>query len=111
MGEKGESRGLARAVQSGGIGDAALSVDGGRDASPMRPRPETASSEGAFLDRMGAVLEAPVTMATRFRDVPCWSSLMGFGLLVTLENDFGRRMSVDEFLSCHTIGDLWKSVQ
>lgn len=63
-----------------------------------------------FLDRMSSVLEAPVTMATRFRDVPLWSSLMGFGILVTLENDFGRRMSVEEFLTCHTIGDLWKSL-
>ena len=69
------------------------------------------ASESEFLDRLSAVLEMPVTRTTRFRDVANWSSLMGFGILVTLENDFGRRMSVDEFLSCHTIGDLWKSVQ
>ena len=68
------------------------------------------ASEDAFLDRMSSVLETPVGMATRFREVPFWSSLMGFGILVTLENDFGRRMTVDEFLTCHTIGDLWKSL-
>jgi acyl carrier protein len=68
-------------------------------------------SEQEFLDRMSAVLEAPVAMATRFRELPLWSSLMGFGILVTLENDFGRRMTVDEFLTCHTIGDLWKSLK
>ena len=69
------------------------------------------ASESEFLDRLSAVLETPVTRTTRFRDVANWSSLMGFGILVTLENDFGRRMSVDEFLTCQTVDDLWKSVQ
>lgn len=69
------------------------------------------TSEAEFLDRLSDVLETPVTRATRFRDVANWSSLMGFGILVTLENDFGRRMSVDEFLTCQTVDDLWKSVQ
>lgn len=69
------------------------------------------ATEAEFLDRLSDVLETPVTQATRFRDVANWSSLMGFGILVTLENDFGRRMSVDEFLTCHTVDDLWKSVQ
>ena len=68
-------------------------------------------SEQEFLDRMASVLEESVTMETRFREVQVWSSLMGFGILVTLENDFGRRMTVDEFLTCHTIGDLWKSLK
>ena len=69
------------------------------------------SSEHEFLDRMASVLEEPVTMATRFREAPLWSSLMGFGILVALENDFGRRMTVEEFLTCHTIEDLWKSLK
>lgn len=70
------------------------------------------ATEAEFLDRLSDVLETPGVMrATRFREVANWSSLMGFGILVTLENDFGRRMSVDEFLTCHTVDDLWKSVQ
>lgn len=69
------------------------------------------ATEAEFLDRLSDVLETPVTRETRFRDVANWSSLMGFGILVTLENDFGRRMSVDKFLTCHTVDDLWKSVQ
>ena len=68
------------------------------------------ASEAEFLERLSDVLETPVTTATRFREVAGWSSLMGFGILVTLENDFGRRMSVDEFLACQTVGDLWKSL-
>ena len=59
-----------------------------------------------FLDRMSAILEVPVTAETRFREVEGWSSLMGFGILVTLENDYGRRMMIDEFQKMQTIGDL-----
>ena len=69
------------------------------------------ATEAEFLERLSDVLETPVTPETRFRDVDNWSSLMGFGILVTLENDFGRRMTVDEFLTCQTVGDLWTSLK
>ena len=59
-----------------------------------------------FLERMSAILEAPVAMETRFREVEGWSSLMGFGILVTMENDYGRRMMIDEFQKMQTIADL-----
>ena len=59
-----------------------------------------------FLDRMSAILETPVTAETRFREVVGWSSLMGFGILVTLENDYGRRMMIDEFQKMQTIAEL-----
>ena len=59
-----------------------------------------------FLDRMSAVLEAPVTAETCFREVEGWSSLMAFGILVTLENDYGRRMDVAELETMKTVGDL-----
>lgn len=58
------------------------------------------------MDRMAAVLEKPVTVDTKFREVEGWSSLMAFGILVTLENDYGRRMDLDEFAKMETIGDL-----
>ena len=69
------------------------------------------ASESEFLERLSDVLETSVTLETRFRDVDNWSSLMGCGILVTLENDFGRRMTVDEFLTCQTVGDLWTSLK
>ena len=59
-----------------------------------------------FLDRMSAILETPVKAETRFREVEGWSSLMGFGILVTLENDYGRRMMIDEFQKLQTIAEL-----
>ena len=55
---------------------------------------------------MSAILETPVTAETRFREVEGWSSLMGFGILVTLENDYGRRMMIDEFQKLQTIAEL-----
>ena len=60
----------------------------------------------SFLDRMSSILETPVTPETVFREVDGWSSLMGFSILVTLENDFGRPMMVDEFQAMKTVGDL-----
>ena len=59
-----------------------------------------------FLDKMSAILETPVTTETRFREVPGYSSLMGFGILVTLENDYGCPMMIDEFQKLETIADL-----
>lgn len=59
-----------------------------------------------FLDKMSAILETPVTPEMEFRSVAGWSSLMGFGILVTLENDYGRRMMIDEFQRMVTIADL-----
>ena len=55
---------------------------------------------------MSAILETPVTAETRFREVEGWSSLMGFGILVTLENDYGRRMMIDEFQKMQTVAEL-----
>ena len=59
-----------------------------------------------FLDRMSAVLETAVSAGTRFREVEGWSSLMAFGILVTLENDYGRRMDLAELGTMETVGDL-----
>ena len=63
----------------------------------------------AFLDRMSSVLETPVTAETRFREVEGWSSLMAFGVLVVLENDYGRRMDLAEFANINTVGELAKA--
>ena len=59
-----------------------------------------------FLDKLAVVLETPVEPETRFRDLADWSSLKAFGILVTLENDFGRPMTIDEFQTLDTIGEL-----
>lgn len=62
-----------------------------------------------FLDKMAEILETPVTAETKFRSVDDWSSLMGFSILVMLENDYSRVMSVDEFMTMETVADLAKA--
>jgi len=63
-----------------------------------------------FLVKMAECLELPeVAEDYDFRSGPDWSSLQGFGILVTLETEFGRRMMVDEFLTMKTVGDLAKA--
>ena len=59
-----------------------------------------------FLDKLAVVLETPVEPETRFRDLADWSSLKAFGILVTLENDYGRAMTIDEFQQLNTIAEL-----
>lgn len=59
-----------------------------------------------FLDKMSAVMEMPVEPRTKFRETEGWSSLKAFGILVTLENDFSKRMSLAEFSGFSTIGEL-----
>ena len=59
-----------------------------------------------FLDKMSQILEAPVSLNIPFRELEDYSSLKGFGILVTLENDYNREMNIDEFLTMSTIGDL-----
>lgn len=63
-----------------------------------------------FLDRMSAILETPVTAETRFRELTDWSSLKAFGILVTLENDYRRPMTLDEFQKLNVISELAQAV-
>lgn len=62
-----------------------------------------------FLNRMSGILEQPVELATRFRELPGWSSLMAFGILVTLENDYGKAYTITAFQKFETVGDLAKA--
>lgn len=59
-----------------------------------------------FLDKISAILEAPITVETRFREVEGWSSLMAFGILVTLENDYKCQMDINKFQTLTTIAEL-----
>lgn len=60
-----------------------------------------------FLDEVAEILEVDaVSVDFKFREVPDWDSMKGFSLLVLLENDYGKVMSVDEFLACETVGEL-----
>ncbi len=65
-----------------------------------------------FLENAAEIFEvgtSEINMDTVFRDeIEDWSSLMGFSLIVMMEDEYGVKVSVDEFLECKTIGDLYK---
>ena len=60
-----------------------------------------------FLERVAEVLEVPtVAPDFEFRAAPGWSSLMGFALLVLLDQAYHVRIGVDDFLRLRTVADL-----
>ena len=64
-----------------------------------------------FIELVAEVFEVEpdeITMDTVFReDLGSFSSLVGFSLIVMMEDEYGVKVSVDEFLECQTIGDLY----
>jgi len=44
-------------------------------------------------------------------EVEDWCSMMGFSILVLMEDDYGIKLSVEEFLECRTVEDLYKKTQ
>ena len=64
-----------------------------------------------FLELVADVFEVEpeeITMDTVFRDLDDFSSLVGFSLIVMMEDEYDVKVSVDEFMECNTIGDLYK---
>lgn len=65
-----------------------------------------------FLELAAEVFEVEpdeISMDTVFREeIEDFSSLVGFSLIVMMEDEYGVRVPVEEFLECKTIGDLYK---
>ncbi len=65
-----------------------------------------------FLELAAEVFEVEpdeITMDTVFREeIEDFSSLVGFSLIVMMEDEYGVRVPVEEFLQCKTIGDLYR---
>ena len=64
-----------------------------------------------FLELVADVFEVEpeeITMDTVFRDMDDFSSLVGFSLIVMMEDEYDVKISVDEFMECNTIGDLYQ---
>lgn len=65
-----------------------------------------------FLELAAEVFEVEpeeISMDTDFRkEIGDFSSLMGFSLIVMMEDEYGVRVPVDEFLRCRTVGDLYR---
>jgi acyl carrier protein len=62
-----------------------------------------------FLPKVAEILEVEsVTPEFKFREIEEWDSLKGFSIIVLMEQDYGKEMSVEAFLECETVGDLAK---
>ena len=60
-----------------------------------------------FLERVAGVLEMPsVTPDFVLRLTPGWGSLMGFALIIMLEQEYHVKLTVEEFLRLETVADL-----
>ena len=60
-----------------------------------------------FLERIAEVLEVPsVSPDYAFRSAPGWSSLMGFALIVLLDQADHVARTVEDFLKLETVADL-----
>lgn len=67
----------------------------------------TEKSMPQFLEKIAEVLEVPsVTPEYAFRSAPGWSSLMGFALIVLLEQQYHVTLTVDDFMKLETVADL-----
>ena len=62
-----------------------------------------------FLPKIAEILEVDsVTPEFKFREIDEWDSLKGFSIIVLMEQDYGKEMSVEAFLACETVKDLAK---
>ena len=60
-----------------------------------------------FPEKIAEVLEVPsVTPDFAFRSAPGWSSLMGFALMVLLEQQYHVTLTVEDFMKLETVADL-----
>lgn len=65
----------------------------------------TKGIEACFID--GGITLTP---KTRFRDNDQFDSLIGYAMLVYIEEAFGYKMSVNNYLLCHTTEDLYNKI-
>ena len=60
-----------------------------------------------FLEKIAEVLEVPsVTPDFAFRSAPGWSSLMGFALIILLDQQYPVTLTVEDFMKLETVADL-----
>lgn len=63
-----------------------------------------------FLVKMAEILDVgreEINDSTRFRNLESWGSMAGFSILIVMEEDYGTKISVEEFLKLHTLGEIY----
>ncbi len=62
-----------------------------------------------FLLKIAEILDMEsMPPEMEFRTVDDWDSLKGFSIIVLMEAEYGKSMTVAEFMACNTVADLAK---
>ena len=67
-----------------------------------------------FLELVAEIFEIEpdlISKETVFRNLDDFSSLVGYSLIIMMEEEYGIRVSVDEFMECNTLGDLYQKCE
>jgi len=63
-----------------------------------------------FLGKMAEILDVgkeEINDSTWFRNLDSWGSMAGFSILIVMEEDYGTKISVEEFLKMNTLGEIY----
>lgn len=66
-----------------------------------------------FIEKIAEIMEvegSSITLNTIFRQACEFDSMMGFMMICMIEEEYGKRISVKDFLACKTIGDLYNYI-
>jgi acyl carrier protein len=67
-----------------------------------------------FINEIADIIETDprtLSLESGFREsADFWSSLVGFALLTFLEEQCGCLLSIDEFIECQTVEDLYSKI-
>ena len=66
-----------------------------------------------FLELMAEVYDIDVeaiSADSNIREIEGFSSLIGFSIIVTIEDEYNVEITVPEFLECNTIAELYEKV-
>ncbi len=96
--------------QTEGMGKGLTAAGGCVTLHPNHEKSNTVSLEktmSQFLEKIAEVLEVPsVTPDFAFRSASGWSSLMGFALIVLLDQQYHVTLMVEDFMKLQTVADL-----
>ena len=71
--------------------------------------------EASFLEKFEAQFEeveqGSIGAATRFRDLPEWSSMQSLVVIASFDWEYGVTITADELREAETVGDLFKIVK
>ena len=64
-----------------------------------------------FYAELSDIFEEPVTAGTRFKELPAWSSVTSLSVIMTIEEETGRRPAPADLLACETAAELFAITQ